>query len=451
MSKHNLQAQALSAIRHAAQHDTASTTQPGTSVYSAAGVSSVWGGSYLAGYNSALDSAAVGAREVNTVAKVQGIVDAYNTIVTLSRGNVGVPVTVPTAAQFTAIGVTGVQGTGADGTALHLLNQCILGIGETKVDSVPELQAMANAARHLMDAAGGTNAQAAALTLHDFNSLGFTGVTAANLPMVQHVIQLVTSDAYVDNRNEVQDLINANLGTSLYSALAVIGNAAYNNSATAETLGANIYATAGVTGVTSSNLDSINSALNSESVTIPGLSTTADIQALVNAYNAILASADGMANNTLVALTGAQYTAVGVNGIGGTATEGSALHLLNNAIDGRTRSAVDTVPELQAMADAAAHVMAAVGGTAVNAAAVTYSDLSALGIYGLENASLSHLQSLLQTRTSTAAVDTLEELQTLVNSTQIYNADPTYTPSSALPSTLVSLDWHGLSTPVILA
>lgn len=451
MSKRNPQALALSTLRHAAHHNTASTTLLDTSVYTAAGATSVWGGSFLAGYNSALDSAAVRGIDVSTAANVQTIVDAYNTIVTLSRGYGGVPLMVPTAAQFAAIGVTGVQGTDAYGTALHLLNQCIFGIGETKVDSVAELQAMANAAKHLMDAAGGTNAQAAALTLQDFNSLGFTGVTAENLATVQHVIQLAASDAYVDNRTVVQDLINANLGTSLYSALAVIAHAAYNNSATAETLGANIYATAGVTGVNSSNLDSINSALNSEAITMPGLSRTADVQALVNAYDAILASADGMAGNTVVALTGAQYAAVGVGGISGTATPGTALHLLNDVVDARTRSAVDTVPELQALADAANHVMAAVGGTAASAAALTFADLGALGIYGLENANLAQVQSQLQTRPSGAAVDTLDELQTLVSATRIYDTAPDTFSSAVFSTGPTAPNWTSFSAPVLLA
>ncbi len=408
------QADALNTIRMAAQKNNATATAPSIGVYAAAGVTGLFNDN-LAAYNSALDSAVVTGARADTTAEVQAIVDAYNTILTLTDGYGGVPIPVPTAAQYTAIGVTGLSGSSDYGTALHLLNSELFGVGKAPADTVAELQALANASKRVMAATGGTAAQAAALTLQDFATLHVTGVTAQNLETIRTVLRAVTRDGEVDTRQNLQNRVNATLGTSVESAVDIILTEAGFNSANATTLSAGVYATAGVTGVNSSNLDAINSAMNSAPVDAFAVIGRGNLQKIVDSYNAILRSADGVAGNTATALTGAQYSAVGVTGVSGTATDGSALHLLNNVVDGSAQAKVDTVPELQALANAASHVMAAAGGTGAQALSLTIKDLAALGITGVTSSNMTAVRMAIEASTTDNAVDTQAELQGVVN------------------------------------
>jgi hypothetical protein len=402
------QAAALATIRTAAQNNTATSSGLSADVYTAAGVSSVHPGDFLSAYNSALDSARITGYSVNTTAKLQTVVSAYNDLIALSRGGADVGGAPLTGAQFAAIGVTGVQ---AGSAGLHLLNDCIIGIGDSRIDTVAEVQTLATATKHIMAAAGGTSTQAAALTLQDFSSLGVTGVTAENLAQVQNVIHNLGKDLELATRYDVQAQIDAHLGTRAEAAWSVLLTAALYNTASATTTGVDIYAKAGVHGVDSSNLASINSALNSASVSVDETANVSKIQGVVDAYNAILHSADGVAGNTSVALTGAQYAKVGVTGISGTAGDGSALHLLNDTVDGLRMGAVDRVAELQNLANATNHLMASVGS---NTSDVTLQDLRLLGISGVNASNLSFVQAALHTTTATA-VDTHLELQNFVN------------------------------------
>lgn len=399
---------ALATIRANAQNNTATLSALSANLYTAAGVTSVKDGDFLTAYNSALDSAKVNGAAVNTTAKLQAVVNAYNDIITLSGGFAGVPLPTPTAEQFAAIGVTGVA---ANSNALHLLDDSIRGVGSTKVDTVAEVQAMATAASHIMAAAGGNAAQAAALTLNDFTNLGIKGVTAANLAQVQNIIHNVASDVELGHKFDVQAQIDAHLGISAEAALTVLRTAATYDTASAITTGADVYATAGVHGVDSSNLAAVNSTLNSTAISTMDILRSSDVQGIVDAYSAILQSADGVAGNTTAALTAAQYAKVGVTGLSGSASDGSALHLLNDTLDGLRATTVDTVPELQAVANAANHVIAAVGTNGD----VTLQDLKLLGITGVNASNLSAVLYGLHHTTTATAVDTHVELQNFAN------------------------------------
>lgn len=406
---------ALGALSYAAQNNNATKSLLPLSVYTDAGVIGAQG-AFLSAYNSALDSAAVNGYRADTTAEVQTIVDAYNTILQSTDGYFGQPRTLATAAQFAAIGVTGVSGgSGSDdyGTALHLLNDSLFGVGREAADTVAELQARADAAKRVMAATGGNAAQSARLMLADFAVLGVTGVTADSLASIRAVLRAVRTNHEVDSRLGLQDMVNAILGTSAEGARSVILAEAQFNSANATTLSTKVYATAGISGVDSSNLDAINSALNSDAFNAArALNGT---QAMVDAYNAILRSAVGATGNNATALTGAQYSAVGVTGVSGAATDGSALHLLDSVVNASTKAQVDSVPELQALANAASHVIDAAGGTAAQAAALSAKDLGTLGITGVNARNIDAVRMALEATSSDNAVDTRAELQGVVN------------------------------------
>jgi hypothetical protein len=403
---------ALNQIRDAAQNNNAVSTGLAASVYVAASVSGVTSANQTA-IDSALDSAAITGAQADTTPEVQAIVDAYNAILASADGVAGNTATALTGAQYAAIGVTGVSGTATAGSALFLLDNVVDGKPLSAVDTEPEVQALADAASHVIAAAGGTPAQIAALTLADLTALGVTGVTVDNLPAILAAIGTTTPDTNIDTLSELQAIVNG-AASSAANALNIIRDAAQNNTANDTTPGLSIYAAAGVTGVTAADLASINSALDSAAVTGAQADTTAEVQDIVNAYNAILSSADGVSDNTATALTGPQYTLVGVTGVSGTSAPGNALHLLDSVVDASPMLAVDTVPELQAMADAAAHVITgAAAGTGP-----TLSDLGALGITGVTGANLASVQAgIAATPDNGTGVDTQAELQAIVTAT----------------------------------
>jgi hypothetical protein len=374
----------------------------------------------IAAINSALDSAAIDTDQSNTSAKVQGIVDAYKAILASADGTAANTITPLTGAQYTAIGVTGVSGVAAEGSALHLLNNVVDGKTTSGVDTVPEVQALADAAAHVLAAAGGTPAQIAALTLADLQALGITGVTADNLPAVAAAIGAATTDLGVDTKSEIQAIATL-AEAKAATALNTISAAAQADNATATTPAATVYADAGVTGVTAGNLAAINSALDSAAVNGIAADTTAKVQGIVDAYNAILATADGQANTATPVLTAAQYAAIGVTGLGALTTApaaGTALFLLDSAVDGKTTSDVGTVPAVQALADAAAHVLAAAGGTPAQIAALTLADLQALGITGVTAANLPAVLAAIAATTPDTGVDTKTELQAIATAVE---------------------------------
>ena len=222
-------------------------------------------------------------------------------------------------------------------------------------------------------------------------------------------------------------------------ALTRIGNAAASNNASGTTTPAvaaltlSDYTNARVTGVNSTNLAAINSALDSVPIAKEQANTTAKLQIIVNAYTAILASANGTAGDAGTALTGAQYTAIGVSGVSGVAADGNALKLLNEVVDGKPTTGVDLVTEVQALADAAAHVMTAAAGTPSQAAVVTQADLVALGVTGVTDANLASIQAAISgSADNGTGVDTQAELVALA--TGAINAHPSIT--SALSGVL---------------
>ncbi len=136
-------------------------------------------------------------------------------------------------------------------------------------------------------------------------------------------------------------------------ALLAIQTAAEANNANDASLPLSTYASAGVTGVTSTNLAAINSVLNSTAIQGSQADTLAEVQAIVNAYTKVLNAADGKDSNTQVVLTALDFKALGVSGV----TDAAAL-LLSDVIDGKINAKVDSAAELQELADATNAVIA---------------------------------------------------------------------------------------------
>ena len=373
-----------------------SNSVPNLADFGATGVTGV-DNSNLGSINSALAILPVSATDSR--AEVQAIVDAYGKILAAADGTGGNGV-LPSAADYAAIGLTGVDA----GAETSLLGSVIDRNASSAVDTVAEMQALANAVQAVMDGANGT---AGVPTKAQLELLGMTGVTDANLALIQEAIKNAGASG-ADSLAKLQGLTDG-VNTATTSALANIRDAAQNNSATGSNPSLSDYTTALVSGVNVGNLAAINDVLNSSAVNGNAADTTAEIQAIVDAYTKILAAADGVAGNGVLP-SSADYAAIGLTGV----DAGAETSLLGSVIDRNASSAVDTVAEMQALANAVQAVMDGANGTA---GLPTKAQLELLGMTGVTDANLAAIQiAIADTVNDGSAVDSLAKLQAVVSS-----------------------------------
>jgi hypothetical protein len=183
------------------------------------------------------------------------------------------------------------------------------------------------------------------------------------------------------------------------NAIFTIGYCAENNNAASLIVSASVYVTAGVQHVDATNFSAINSALDSISLDGTALNTVPKIQAVVDAYNAILAVANGIYNG--INPTQAQYATLGIAGVDNSDKE----HLLGDVLDVKQPSDINRIDALQALADDVAAVM--------SATPAQKSQVEALGIRF--RAFTSNALSAIAAETVASNKDTASELQDIVN------------------------------------
>ena len=394
-------ATALNVIQLAAENNTATNTSPSESEYTDIGVSGV-NGVNLASINSALNSMTVNGAAVDSSAEVQSLVDSYETILAAADGLDDNDAN-PTQADYTRIGVTGVD----SNEEQSLLGDVIDIKTATDVDTISEIQSLADAAQAVMDAAAGNSGTPSKAQLE---SLGINGVTDDNLIALQNAIQSTVDDgSEVDTLSALQALITSTIA-EVTAALNTIQNAAENNNATNITPSESDYTNAGVSGVNAVNLAAINSALNTTAVDGLAVDTVGEVQALVNSYATLLNAADGSDDNDANP-TQTDYARIGVTGV----DTNEEQSLLGDVIDVKSAVDVDTISEVQALADAVQAVMDAASG---NTATPSKAQLESLGITGVTDDNLIAVQNAIQgTANDGTDVDTLAELQALITTT----------------------------------
>ena len=420
-------ANALATLADAAQNNTATTLIAPITLFARAGVTGV-DLSNLSAIISALDSAAVTATQADTTAKLQNIVDAYKAVLVLADGGQNTTTQV-TAGQFETLGVTGVNTTTAGATSVpstykaSLLSNVVDGLASVAVDTVPELQALANAVTAVMVTANGTVSGASAVTKAQLDGMGITGVTDNNLADVLAAISNTPDNgSSVNTLPALQYVVNLGVNSASQSALTTISNFAADNTSSQPISGAfayqgtvptlRDYANAGVTGIDNNNLESVNDALATNVVDRAVVSDTAGIQAVINAYNAVFVLADGNANAG-TALTALQLTKVGAT-IGNAVTVATNLTLLNEVLDRQANSAVDRVAEINYWASVTNAIQDSVGNfSASNALSAT--DFAAIGLNNVTGANLIGIRGSIAAQSAGNKVDSLSELQSLID------------------------------------
>jgi hypothetical protein len=382
---------------------------PVLSDYADAGVQGV-DSTHLAAFNNALASVAVIGSQVDTTAKAQNFVNAYNALFRLADGigNTSEPA-YPANAAYSTIGVTDVDSNLKSNLLSSAIDEKVL----ANIDTIAEIQTLADATTAVMAAAAGdTN-----LTVTDLENLGVTGVDASNLAYVVDLINNTSdSGSDVDSVDKIQALINPSLGSS-EPALFTLGVFANRNALplpnlpTGPTPVLADYADAGATGVDNNNLASLNDALATAAVLRSSIDTTVKLQQLVDAYIAILNAANGVDDAASVNPTQAQYGYIGITGIDSAAK----TSLLGDAIDIKTNVDVNTIEPIQNLANIASLVMQHASDVAT---ALSQAQLTALGITGLSADNMpAVLQAIANTANDGSGVDTLAKLQALVTTT----------------------------------
>ncbi|MEK7346625.1 MAG: hypothetical protein AAB176_13145, partial [Pseudomonadota bacterium] len=431
---------ALSTLIDAAQGNTATSSNLAPSVYEQAGVTGVTTDN-VGAINSALDSAPVNGAAVDSVAKVQAVVNAYTAILAEANDSANTPgdgtadatpLADPTAAQYAAIGAT-LGAAATDAENLALLND-IVGAKQTgDVDTIAEINELARIANAIQTvAAGGTPTPA--LTIADLSLAGLdtSTLTPDNLAAVLVAIAAQNNDgSATDSLSELQILLN-NAVTHYNTAVDKIADYAETGlTAPAEA----DYTDAGVSGVSATNLAAINDAINNQTGSDntlgnandrEGANSAAEVQAIVDAYKAILAEAndtansagDGTADTTPLAdPTAAQYATIGAN-IGAAATDADNLALLNDIVGAKQLADVDSIAEINDLARIANAIQTvAAGGTPTPALSIA--DLTHAG---LDTTSLTPdnlavvIAAIAAQNNDGSATDSLSELQLLLNS-----------------------------------
>jgi hypothetical protein len=377
-------------------------TAPTAADYANAGITGV-NSSNLAALNNAVDT--LNAAAVDTKAELQAVVDAYLKILAEANGNAAdsTPGSNPSASDYALIGAAvGLSATNP--AALSLLNNVIGNLSSDGVDTIAEINALAAVIDKVMNAAAGNTPT---LTVADYALLGIPtsgagAITPSNLAAVNDALMFVGSQARVDTFAELSTLV---------TAVATIVNFADDNTQAAPTLAQ--YSSAGINGVTAANLSAINSALDANNAA--GVDTKAELQAIVDTYNLILAEANGSTSDATPGVnpSAAQFALIGAN-IGAASTNSINLSLLNDAIANLSNSAVDTIAEINEIAAASNAVIAGAAGST----APSLAQLTSLGITGVTANNLLAIQNAIAaTADSGLQVDTISELQAIVTTT----------------------------------
>ncbi len=208
------------------------------------------------------------------------------------------------------------------------------------------------------------------------------------------------------------------------------------------------YSTAGVTGVTTAErLGAVNSAV---ALLAPAVTdTTAEVQAVVDAYLRILDEANGStADGTADDPTAAHYTAIAATQTAALSPAG--LSLINDLIGTLTTPAIDTVAEIEALAAVVGRVMTtAAGGTPTPALSVN--DFTTLRMTGVTAGNLATVvAAIANTADNGSGVDTLGELQSLISGMSaegvVLSGPTTAAPGEAITLTAQVVDALGRNT-----
>ena len=300
----------------------------------------------------------------------------------------------PTAASFAAIGASTAAALSSSG--ISLLNSVIGVLPVASIDSPVELNTLAAAVSTVQ-----TNAAAA--TLSDFSAIGLRGVTASNLATIRSLMAAAPLSAK-DSLVELQAIID---NSTTVAATTSFANAP---SATSAAPTVQDFLGLGITGVSTSNIASINLAIRAAaSAANPVGSWVATPQAVQSIVNTVATSAVSVVSaytGTGTAPAAADYAAIGVVGV-----RSSNLAALNEIVAALPSSVTDSPTEVQQVVNAYLAVLNTAKSS--QASQLTIADVQALGITGVTSTNFAAVARAIAAAAS-ANVDTIAELQSII-------------------------------------
>lgn len=426
--------------------------------------------------NSAVN--ALSATQVNSVVKLQSVVNAYSKILKQADGNKNITLDaslVPTVTDYKTIGVS-LGKAENDANSLTLLNDLIGGINAFSVDTVNEINAFTTAIDKIANIVAATDKDKATLvglTSTDLAPLGITGVTADNLAHVVEAIRL-SANVPAQKIQGVSSLQTAvDLGIIMNYAETANNSTAHVAPTLAQYLSAGLLSTdnASNKGINSSNFGAINSAV--EALKAINVNSLTNLQAIVNTYGRLAEAADGIKNNYQATVFSVDdYTRLGalrsfdsVSGeagagivtskaLGTTNQSTAALNLLNDVIDGLSfnNQQINSIAKINLISQTVDKVLELA--QASPSSTLKVEDFSLLGINGVTRDNLSKVVADLNTVGKTNAdgttIDSLREIQAQVSlaQAQLYadsNSNPALTLQNYNDFNFTDINWSRTS------
>jgi hypothetical protein len=384
---------------------------------------------------SALNSLLVDAEAVDTLGKLQGVVDSYLAILQAADGDTTTDPTKISEADFTNIGVDMRQVKEISHDALvKLLFDVVGGWEDDGVDLVPKLQAIVDAAIGVM-AGMGEEAEGGKPSVDDLQNLGITDVTADNIFAIRAKFKkLDSAGTDYDTLGNLQ-MVVSNTVTLYTTALERIQALSTSPSlelyyedrhteqgakifATYETIFGSVVINAStLAGVEHSDTFELNDAkfifrlLLGENTKVGQLDTYVEVQALVDGANAIRATFNSSTSILPVPVPLQEhYEVIGLTGVDTQAEVDLMGDVISKLIDADAEAYGQF--ELQALANAVQHVINAATG---DTAALTVDDLNLLGISNVVAANFDDLKQKIAATGDVNAVDSVTEIQLIVS------------------------------------
>jgi flagellar motor protein MotB len=278
------------------------------------------------------------------------------------------------------------------------------------------VQAYVDAVNLLRSSASASLSISAALTLTDFAALGLPTIDTNSEMSLFNQIATGIGFSAVDTIAE-RSLLLA-LVDKVMALAAVTPPAALPQ----PTLTAADLTALGVTGVDSSNIAVVLSALAATANDGSGVDTTAKIQAVAQAAIAAQSATTLIAGYTAasgqIAPTASDFVAAGVTGV-----TSSNISLVNEFLASLPAGSRDTASEIQALVDAVNHIILQANGVGDNGSHITAADLAALGfaapagttasVVSLVNSAADEMNALV----SPSLIDTAAEFANLMRIT----------------------------------
>ncbi len=230
-------------------------------------------------------------------------------------------------------------------------------------------------------------------------------------------IQVESVERVADSSSTFVSTYTLNITRSLpnmSSFVAIANGAASSSTSTATPPLPQAYATAGITNVTNANVSAINAVI--AELPTSAVASPAEIQAIVDAYTAILGQASG--GTPTVTPTASTYAALGIEGAASMSV--SQVALINALVADFDAAVVGTFTQLESVVNAVQGIFELAAGASNSSAAhpITVEKLAALGITGVTSENLAAvIAAVSATSDDGSGVNTLAKIQAIVDNT----------------------------------